>query len=893
MTVRNEGKLSSPAAALSINDTAAANNRLLTNQSFANAIKSLLPQGQTQYVYSEQVQEPAGIHLLCVEVAGASETNLDNNRACKAFNVGGAGATLASPAQSGLPLASKAAFHNPTLSNNSSSLPSTNQTRGATSAYSLDQSQTQSANSPKDPSKSPLSLGFELNQGQAAPQVKYLAHGQGYNLFLTADKAVLDFGDASANNPATCTKPASSSQGAKKIQDPCFIKPNSALATTTPTRTALYLQLVGANPNAEITAQQKLGTSVNYLKGKDASKWHTNIPSFGRVEYSAVYPGIDLTYYGQGGQLEYDFALAPKADPSQITLQFEGAKGVTLDSQGQLVIDLPGGKLRQAAPLIYQEINGSQKYIAGGYVKKGPDKFGFKLTGAYDTNLPLVIDPLLSLGYATYLGGGDSGTGIAVDSAGNTFVTGISGAGFPTIPGSYQTNAAGNSEVFVSKLNSDGTALIYSTFLGGSNADFASGIAIDSAGNAYVAGYTYSADFPVISGTVQPTFSGGISDTDHGMFPSDAFVAKLSPAGNQLLYSTYLGGSGNDYAHQIVIDNSGNAYLAGATTSANFPTHGAYQTDFGGGDSDPANGIYPYDAFVAKLNPTATALTFSTYLGGSGTDSATGLALDGSGNVYVTGNTNGAGESSTIPFPTTGSAFQSIYTGGSSTIFVTKFDPNGASLLYSTFLGGGAELGGSIAVDSSGNAFVTGAADGNIPIIPGAAQPHYGGGPFDAFVTKLNPSGSVLLYSTFVGSNGDDRGSSIALDAAGDAYISGFTNSGPFLETVPFPTTPGAYRATLSSQDGGFLTKLDPAGATLLYSTIVNSSFYGTAAAVAVDSNTNAYVTGYGADDLVTTPGVFSSTIASIFVLKVPFDRLAFTSQPAIMSWAVNSPASQ
>ena len=497
-----------------------------------------------------------------------------------------------------------------------------------------------------------IPLSFVANVGQTDPQVNYLSRGSGYTLFLTPTQAVLDL-----SKPTAPTSPTDA-----PAADPVSV--------------ALSMQLVGADPTAQAVGQDLQGSVSNYMVGNDPSQWHTNVANYGRVEYQNVYQGINLIYYGSQRQLEYDFVVAPGADAGVIQLNFQGAQGLSLDAQGNLVVQTAGGDLVEHAPVLYQDVAGARQAVSGGYVLEANGQVGLAV-GSYDASKPLVIDPVLS--YSTYLGGNsdDYGEGIAVDSSGNAYVTGYTtSTNFPTASPLQASFRGGTSDAFVTKLNANGT-LAYSTFLGGSGDDAGYGIAVDSSGNAYVTGYTSSINFPTAS-PLQGSF-GGVRD---------AFVTKLTASGT-LAYSTYLGGSGDDEAFGIAVDNAGNAYVTGQTASTNFPTATPLQGSNRGG----------YDAFVTKLTASG-ALAYSTYLGGNDNDGGYGIAVDSSGNAYVTGN-----EHSTN-FPTA-SPLQASF-GGVLDAFVTKLTTSGA-LAYSTYLGGsGNDVGEGIAVDSAGNAYVTG-----------------------------------------------------------------------------------------------------------------------------------------------------------------------------------------
>jgi len=539
---------------------------------------------------------------------------------------------------------------------------------------------------------------------------------------------------------------------------------------------------IGANLEPSVVGAEELPGKANYFIGSDPANWRTDVPTYAKVRYKNVYPGIDLIYYGNQRQLEYDFVVSPGADPRRIRLGFHGADKLEVDAQGDLVLHTATGVIRQRKPVIYQEVEGARREIAGGYVLEGARRVGFRVT-AYDAHRPLVIDPALF--YSTYLGGSDSDEGfaIAVDTAGTAYVTGGTfSIDFPTTQGAFQTTLVGfHGVAFVTKLNSTGSGLVYSTYLGGAIADRGQAIAVDIAGNAYVTGLTFSKDFP--------TTPVAFQSTPNLLAGNNAFVTKLNPLGSALVYSTYLGGISRDHATGIAVDAAGNAYVTGNTSSVQFPTTpGAYQTTFGGSNDVL---IYQGDAFVVKLDPTGSALIYSTFLGGSGDDIAYGIALDSSGNAYVVGAT------ASTDFPTTPGAFQPTFGGGEAHVFVAKVNPLGSALVYSTYLGGSDhDEGFGIALDGlpSPNAYVTGETRStDFPIIPGAIQPTFAGGTgFDVFVTKLDPTGSALIYSTYLGGPGDDYGNAIAVDALPNpnAYVTGVTAS------TTFPTTPGAFQTS-------------------------------------------------------------------------------------------------
>jgi len=574
---------------------------------------------------------------------------------------------------------------------------------------------------------------------------------------------------------------------------------------------------------------------ANYFIGNDPAKWRTNVPTFAKVHYQDLYPNIDLLYYDNQRQLEYDFVVNPGADPGLIALGFQGVDSLEVDPQGDLLLYTTSSTLRQRKPFIYQEVNGLRREVAGGYVLKNARQVGFQVA-AYDASRPLIIDPVLF--YSTYLGGSgdDEGTSIAVDAAGNAYVTGTTDSiNFPTVAGSFDTSFGGGAlDVFVTKLNPTGSGLVYSTYLGGSGSeDTRTGgqIAVDAAGSAYVAGATDSPDFPTTSGAFQSTLAG----------PADAFVTKLDPSGSALLYSTYLGGSSGDGAFGIVVDAAGSAYVAGATTSSNFPTtSGAFQT----------TRVNFQEGFVTKLNPAGTGLVYSTYL--RGTNGILGLAIDAVGSAYVTGITP------LTNLPTTLGAFQPSHGGGGNDAFVVKLNPAGSGLGYATYLGGsGSDGADGIAVDAAGNAYVSGGTlSSNFPTTSGAFQTALAGG-VDAFVTKLNPLGTGLIFSTYLGGSANDQANAVALDPMGNAYVAGGTSS------TDFPTTVGAFQTSNAGSTDAFITKLNPFGTGLVYSTYLGGSGADQGSGIALDTlpNPNAYVTGNtNSVDFPTTIGAFDTT---------------------------------
>jgi len=628
-----------------------------------------------------------------------------------------------------------------------------------------------------------LPLSFEANHGQADGKVRFLSRTSEYTLFLTRDEAVL------ALRPEKARKPVA-----------------KGVSLGTVKAGVLRMKLRKANPAAKVSGVDELAGTSNYFIGNDPAKWRTNVPTFAKVKYEGIYSGIDLVYYGNQQQLEYDFIVAPGADPHRIEFDIRGAKRIRRDAQGELVFKVGEDEIRWHHPVVYQEKNGAQQRIAARYALTA-NRVKFELA-KYDASRPLYIDPLI---YSTYLGGSgdDDGNAIAVDASGSAYITGQTASiDFPTA-NSFQPSNAGSYDAFVVKLNPAGSALVYSTYLGGSSVDYGYGIAVDSSGNAYVVGNTASIDFPTMN-PLQPANAGGL----------DVFITALNASGSALIYSTYLGGSGDDLGSAIALDSSANAYITGSTASTNFPTINPLQT---ANDGDN-------DAFVAEITPDGSTLVYSTYLGGSNQDYGNGIAVDSSGNAYI------AGQTLSPDFPTMNPLQPTDR--GTSSAFVSKISPGGTALVYSTYLGGtGYDLAYAVAVDSAGDAYVTGSVSStNFPTM-NPLQRTYGGGAFDAFVSEINPTGSALVYSTYLGGKEEDDGYAIAVDSMGNAYVAGYTLA------TNFPAQ-NAFQKKYAGGGDVFVSKLTSTGSALSYSTYLGGSYEDSGAGIAVDSADYAYVTG-------------------------------------------------
>ena len=644
-------------------------------------------------------------------------------------------------------------------------------------------------------------LHFEANQGQARGDVKFLSRGPGYGVYLTANEAVLVL-----SAPASRAEEASGGNATAHCtaDDAAPQKPR-----------VLRMGLRGSAKTPSVRGLEGQSGKANYLIGNDASSWRTNIPTYAKVRYNEVYPGIDLVYYGHQRQLEYDFVVAPGADPKKIVLSFDGADRVEIDASGDLVLHACGREIRQRKPVIYQDANGRRE-VAGGYVRKGKNQIGFAVA-AFDRSLPLIIDPIV-LSYATYLGGSrvaggsgeDGGSDIAIDAHGSAYVTGTTGSmDFPVTPGAYRTSAPGwggpdqtGGDVFVTKFNADGS-VAYSTYVGGLGNDYASAIAVDANGSAYVAGDTDDARFlPTTPGAFQTASS--FSQTAG----STAFVTKLDPTGSALVYSTLLGvpntyGSPETYdiASDIAVDLSGNAYVTGYFTGQSvpdaFPTAPKGYTEWNG------------RVFVVKLNPTGAALEYASRFGSTAIYAyPLAIALDGDGNAYVAGTANSG-------WPVTTGAFQTSM-GAAPAPVVTKLGSAG-QLVYSTYLGA-TQVGRGIAVSTDGSAYV-----------PVATLVDHPVGPGPGFLRKLNPSGSAVVYSTPLAKPARD----IAIDAQGRAYV--------------------------GAGDDEFVTIVEPSGSAVSVSGIYGGNRRATVAGIGLDpAGKNVWVVGStNADDFPATADAY------------------------------------
>jgi len=689
--------------------------------------------------------------------------------------------------------------------------------------------QAASPRTPAVPKYGQLPPSFEENRGQTDSHVRFLSRGAGYTLFLTSREAVL-----------------SMKRGSQ--------------------RASVAMSFTGSNAAPNIRGVRMLPGKSNYFIGNDPSRWRTNIPAYNEVLYRGIYRNVDLRYHANQRQMEFDFEIAPHADPNTIELQIAGAGAVRVDADGSLTLDVNGGNLRFDRPHLYQPVKGagnlpSRESIGDAAYLVTGTKIKFKLP-AYDSNRELIIDPVLS--YSTFLGGSaDSfGNAIAVDSAGNAYVAGgTTSADFPTTAGSDQPTYGGDNgsgyqgvvgDAFVTKLNPSGSQVIYSTYIGGSGGDDAYGIALDAGGNAYLTGGTNSLDFPETAGAWQPVCCG----------LTDVFVTKLNATGSALVYSTHVGvGGEGTRGFGIAVDSAGAAYVTG-NAGPGFPTTaGALKTE--------CNCFT--DGYVFKLNPRGSNAQYSTFVGGSSVDFGEAIAVDNRGRAYVTG------YSASADFPTTAGAFQLANKGGVDA-FVSVLNRTGSALNYSTLLGGaGNEEGYKIAVNA-GKAYITGYTGSvDFPVSAGAFQTTYAGGNSDAFVAKVDPTKSgaaSLIYATFLGGTGDENLSNfqrdiLAVDNSGNVYVTGATTS------VDFPTL-NAIQSTSGGGWDAYVSSLNATGTQLRFSTYLGGSGDEFGRGIAF-RNGSVYVTGQtSSGDFRTTSGAFQTSFtgtSDAYVTKITTTR--------------------
>jgi hypothetical protein len=696
-----------------------------------------------------------------------------------------------------------------------------------------------------------LPLYFEENRGQADRRVSFLTRGAGYDFFLTPEEAVMVFKtrESKAPRPRAETAPT---------EEP----------PATFVHDVVRMSFVGANKKPTIAGADVQVGRTNYFKGKNGSEWRTNVPHYASVKYGNVYPGIDVVYYGSQNRLEYDLLVSPKSDPSQIRVQLKGARRLSVDKDGNLVVATETGEFKQMRAVAFQKVGTERREVPTRYELASDNSFRI-IPGDYDTTKELIIDPLID--YSTFIGGTSADTieDIAIDSSGNLYATGnTASTNFPTTTGAYRTTKVGAIDAFILKLNATGNQILYSTFVGSSGDDFGNSIAIDSAGNAYITGETRSNGFPTMNPR-QSNYGGS----------NDCFITKLNATGNGLVYSTYHGGSALDLCNGIALDSSGNAYVTGWTGSTNFPVANAYQSTLTP-DAPGGAGSAAIDAFVSKLGAAGNTLSYSTYLGGGDAEQGRGIAVDAAGSAYVTGYTFSDNFDLANPFQSVRGGFYL-----NSDAFVTKFSPAGNTLAYSTYLGGNqpdasfcfpfcvdsaSDDAFDIAVDSQGAAYVVGQAYSTDFPTAGAYQfsnQSASTNGSDAFVTKLNPLGNTLGFSTYLGRSGSETAYGVAVDSGGSVHVTGRTTS------PNFPVV-SAIQPTSAGDEEAFVTKFSASGGTLAFSTYLGGSAVDVGNAVAVDNSGNIYVAGqtFSTNFPTSTPAQAANAGAGDgFVTKITF----------------------
>jgi hypothetical protein len=700
-----------------------------------------------------------------------------------------------------------------------------------------------------------LPLSFEENSGQTDSRVRFLAHGAGYTLFLTDQEATLRLDMTSKSNASKLAGPSN---------------PTGSERTSS---VAVRLALASSNPRPKVHGLEIQPGHSNYFVGNDPAKWHRNVPQFARVKYDGVYPGVDLIYYGNQGHLESDYIVAPGADAHQIAVCIEGAETLKVNASGDAIITTAAGELSLHQPLAYQGTNGSRQEVAANYVLRGPGLLGIQV-GPYDSRQALVIDPVVD--YATFLSGSTGatfGNGIAVDLTGDAIIVGSTSAtDFPVTSGAFQSvnQDPSGASGYIAKLNGNGTALLFATYLGGTGktgeGDVTDAVAVDASGDVYVVGVTHSVDFP--------TTSSGLQIINKNNF-SSGYLSKLDPTGSTLLYSTYLGGSVGDASYAVALDRNANAYVTGFTSSNDFPTTPgtALQTSTKAGNPT---------AYVTRIDTTksgSASLVYSTLLGGSVYDIGHGIAVDANFNAYITGQT----KSPDFPITST-NAFQAAMKGTAGNAFFAQIDTTTPDhLVYSSYLGGTAtnnpgqlglgDNGVGIALDLNSNAYVMGNAESaDFPTTPGAFQATPANKSQVVFIARFDTTKSLassLVYSTLLGGANFEEAGGIAVDAVGNSYLVGSTDS------QNFPVLPGAPQLMHTGPNQNpFVTVLDPTGSTLTFSTYYggNNGDDGTAIAIDSPSTPNVYITGLTASaNFPVTPGAFQTTFKTggPFVVKL------------------------
>lgn len=699
-----------------------------------------------------------------------------------------------------------------------------------------------------------LPLSFTENRGQLNSQVAYYVQGSDTSVYFGAEGITFTLTGEDQHHA-----PAESFLDRPRFQPASLTYvPDHDVSSH---RWALKLDFISSNPHAKLLGQDETNTLVSYFKGS-RYQWRTGLRTYSSIIYSDLWSGIDLVYSGTVNRLKYQFLVRPGADPSQIKLAYRGASAITINADGQLDVSTPLGSFHDDRPYAFQDAGTGKIEIGAEYSLSAEESdlgnvYSFTL-GDYDRTKPLVIDPAVLI-YSGLIGGpgDDTGSSISIDDEGNLYIAGTTSSvanSFPVKAGRTVNSKHGSSDIFVAKINAEGTSFAYASYIGGTGENLGSGITVDSKGAVYVTGQTTATDFPIINGSQGR--SGG---------RADAIVAKLNSTGSDLLYSTYLGGSGADEIHGIALDAKGFVYITGSTQGNLRATEGAFRSYYAGGASD---------AFVAKLNPSfggQDSFKYLTYLGGGGDDHSFGIAVDSDGAAYITGQT------SSLDFPLIHSAQSSL--NGAVNAFVAKLGSTGSMLDYSTLLGGsGSDIGRAIAVDKNGAAYVTGVTTSeDFPTLAPWRGALFGAS--DAFVTKVNEAGSSFVYSTYLGGVGNEDGRGIALNSSGNAYVTGWTSSYDFPLTNPWQTTYGG------GEHDVFVVQLNDSGSFPVYSTLFGGGGDDRGNAIAADESGNAYVTGATSSSDFPTINSFESAFqgaTDAFVAK--FEAKTVTESAEVMA---------
>jgi len=684
---------------------------------------------------------------------------------------------------------------------------------------------------------------FIENKGQWDSNVLFLTKTNGANVWITKSGVTYDYYQMSkvetvkSNNP----KLNSTKNHLKDEEMPKYnIKGH-----------IFKMQLENVKENPIPIGFEKKITKFNYFLGNDKNSWASNVSLCNEVVVEDLYDGISARYYFDSGTVRYDYILEVGADVSQLVMKFEGQDEVTVTDEGELLIKTSIGEIKHNKIFAYQEVNNEKIEIECSFFESKTNQFNFEL-GEYDTSKPIIIDPLI---WSTFIGGGadEFSNSIELDYNDNVIITGFTkSSDFPTASGIYdETHNGGGWDVFVSKISNDGSSLLWSTFIGGTNNDGAAKIAFDDNNNLILTGSTGSIDFPITSNAFDKTYNG----EDY-----DAFVSKLSNDGSSLIWSTFIGGEETEFGTGLTIDNLGNVIITGMTGSVEYPTTpGTFNETYNGGI---------FDIFVSKLSNDGSSLLWSSFLGGSNVDESAfgnGLTLDDSGNIILTGKTG------SVNFPVSNGAYNENY-DGDNVVFVCKLSNDGSSLLWSTFIGNGGSP-SDVAIDNKGNVIITGGTGFNFPTTKGAYDEKHNNN-WDVYVSKLSSNGSSLIWSTFIGGYESEFPTALEIDDSGNIFVTGHT------ESSIYPTTKGVFDETFNNDYDGFISKLSNDGSSLLWSSFIGGSSFDKVNDLVIDNIGNVIISGYtNSTDFPTTNGAYNETYngsdSDVFVSKFKIEDMS------------------